>query len=73
MWVCGHVAPCQTRNKHTDVNRLGPIFEELPKENAVGFYKFYHQEKKKKAPSTCPFNSGSVALDTKNSTFYKAL
>ena len=50
VWVCGHVAPCQTLNKHTEVNRLGPIFEELPKENAVGFYKFYHQGKKKKAP-----------------------
>ena len=48
VWVCGHVAPCQTLNKHTEVNRLGPIFEELPKENAVGFYKFYHQAKKKK-------------------------
>lgn len=44
VWVCGHVAPCQTLNKYTEVNRLGLIFEELPKENAVG------QKKKTKLP-----------------------
>lgn len=55
--------------KHTEVSSA-PSLRSFPKGNAVGFYRILPPGEKK-APGTCPFNSRSVALDTKNSTFYR--